>query len=101
MSFKLSRRAALKGLGVALSLPWIELVAGLAMLFGVRARAGGLLTSAMMIAFTVAVGIAMARGIDVECGCFGTSDGTRVGAQKLLENTGLTVLALLGTLRPR
>ena len=86
---------------VALSLPWIELVAGLAMVFGVRARAGGLLTSAMMIAFTVAVAIAMARGLDVECGCFGTSDGTRVGAQKLLENTGLTVLALLGTLRPR
>jgi len=86
---------------LALSLPWIELVAGLALVLGVRARAGGLLASLMMILFTVVVGIALARGLDVACGCFGTADGSRVGAQKLLENSGLTVLALLGTLRPR
>ena len=86
---------------VALSLPWVELVAGLALVFGLRARAGGLLVSLMMVVFTLAVGIALARGLDVECGCFGTADGSRVGAQKLLENAGLTVLAILGTLRPR
>ncbi len=78
-----------------------RLLAGLALVFGLRARAGGLLVSLMMVVFTAAVGIALARGLDVECGCFGTADGSRVGAQKLLENTGLTVLAILGTLRPR
>ena len=85
----------------AISLPWIELVAGLALVLGVRARAGGLVATLMMVLFTVVVAIALVRGLDVGCGCFGTADGSRVGAQKLLENTGLTVLALLGTLRPR
>ena len=86
---------------VAISLPWIELVAGLALVLGLRARAGGLLASLMMVLFTVAVALAQIRGLDVECGCFGTADGTRVGLLKLLENTGLTVLAVLGALRPR
>lgn len=86
---------------VALSLPWVELVAGLSLVLGIRARAGGLLASLLMVLFSVVVAIALARGLDVECGCFGTMDSTRVGAQKLAENTGLTILALLGTLRPR
>jgi hypothetical protein len=68
---------------------------------GLRARAGGLLAALMMILFTVVVGVALARGLDVECGCFGTADGTRVGTRKVLENAGLTLLALLSTLRPR
>jgi len=86
---------------VAVTLPWIELVAGMALVLGLRARAGGLLICLLMVVFTVAVGIGLARGLNVECGCFGTADGSRVGAQKLFENLGFTVLALLGTLRPR
>jgi uncharacterized membrane protein YphA (DoxX/SURF4 family) len=86
---------------VAMTLPWIELVAALALILGVRARSGSLVAACMMAVFIVAVAVAMARGLDIECGCFGTADGTRVGFVKLLENSGMFALAAIGSLRSR
>jgi uncharacterized membrane protein YphA (DoxX/SURF4 family) len=84
----------------AIVLPWIELIAGLALVFGVRARSGAIIVSALMALFTLAVLIAMARGLDIECGCFGTADATRVGVVKILQNLGMLALALLAARRP-
>jgi uncharacterized membrane protein YphA (DoxX/SURF4 family) len=86
---------------VAMTLPWIELVAALALLLGVRARSGAIVAAFLMAVFTTGVVIAMARGLDIECGCFGTADGTRVGLVKVLENSGMLALALIGSLRAR
>jgi len=86
---------------IAVCLPWIEIVAGVALLLGVRRRAGAWITAGLMIAFTVAVIQALLRGLDVDCGCFGTADASRVGLIKLVENAGLTALALFATLAPR
>ena len=86
---------------VAVLLPWIELLAGLAHVLGVRARSGAWLAAAMMIVFTLAVASAMARHLDFECGCFGTADATRVGARKLVENLVITAAALIASLRAR
>lgn len=85
----------------AITLPWIELVAALALVFGVRARAGGVVAAVLTALFTVAVLIAMARGLDVECGCFGTGDATRVGLLKVVENLAMLAVALTASLRPR
>ena len=85
---------------VAIVLPWIELVAGLALVLGVRARAGGVVAFALMLMFTVAVAIAWARGLDFNCGCFGKLGAGRIGAQKFAENLGLTALAALAMRRP-
>jgi uncharacterized membrane protein YphA (DoxX/SURF4 family) len=85
----------------AIMLPWIELVAGLALVLGIRARAGAVLVLALMVAFTVAVGAAWARGLDFECGCFGRAIASRIGATKFAENLGLTLLALLAALPAR
>jgi uncharacterized membrane protein YphA (DoxX/SURF4 family) len=84
---------------VAMTLPWIELVAALALLLGVRARSGAIVVAFLMVVFTTGVLTAMARGLDIECGCFGTADGTRVGLLKVLENVGMLALALIGSLR--
>jgi len=86
---------------LAITLPWVELVAGLALVLGVRARSGAWLAAAMMVVFTLAVSAAVARRLDIECGCFGTADASRVGVKKLLENLALTGLALVGALRSR
>ena len=86
---------------LGMTLPWIELLCGLALVLGVRARAAAWVALASLLVFTVAVGTAMARGLDFECGCFGTADATRVGAKKLLENVVLTALALIGSRRLR
>ena len=86
---------------VAMSLPWVELLAALALIFGVRARAGAMLVTGLMVVFTVAVAAAMVRGLDIECGCFGTHDATRVGWVKIAQNLGMLALAWVGSLRPR
>jgi putative oxidoreductase len=86
---------------IALTLPWVELLAGLGLVLDVRARAGAWLSAAMMAAFTLMVASAMARHLDFECGCFGTADATRVGLKKLLENLALTGAALIAAARTR
>jgi uncharacterized membrane protein YphA (DoxX/SURF4 family) len=83
----------------AIVLPWIELVAGLTLVFGVWARSAAWVAVALMGVFTLAVGVAMARGLNVECGCFGSGDATRVGLPKLIENLVMTGLALVGSAR--
>jgi uncharacterized membrane protein YphA (DoxX/SURF4 family) len=86
---------------LALTLPWIELVAALALILNVQARAGAVVVASLMVVFTGAVVLALIRGLDIECGCFGTADASRVGAVKVLQNVGMLVVAGIGTLRPR
>jgi uncharacterized membrane protein YphA (DoxX/SURF4 family) len=86
---------------IAMSLPWIELVAAMALVFGVRARAGAMLAALLLAAFTTAVFVAMVRGLDIECGCFGTHDATRVGWVKIGQNLLMLALASVGSVRVR
>ncbi len=86
---------------LAMMVPWIELVAGLALVLGIRPRAGAWVAGALLVAFTIAIVAAMARGLDFACGCFGTADATRIGWAKLAENLGMLALAAVGSLKPR
>ncbi len=78
----------------AILLPWIELLAGLSLVLGIRARSGAWFALGSLVVFTAAVGFAMARGLNFECGCFGTLGATRVGMGKLVQN--LAMLAVAG-----
>lgn len=86
---------------VAMTFPWLELVAGLALVVGPRRRAGAFIVLAFMVLFTFAVGAAWARGLDFNCGCFGKAGASAIGARKFFENVGLTLLAVLAFLPPR
>jgi putative oxidoreductase len=86
---------------VAITMPWIELMAGLALVIGPRRRAGALVLFALMVFFTFAVGAAWARGLDFHCGCFGKAGAGVIGARKFFENVGLTLLAAVAFLPPR
>ena len=55
---------------MAIMLPFIEAAAGLLLLIGFRTRGAALLIFGMMLMFTVAVSLALARGFDMSCGCF-------------------------------
>jgi uncharacterized membrane protein YphA (DoxX/SURF4 family) len=83
----------------ALSLPWIELVAALALVLGIQARGAAYVATGLMAIFTLAVVAALVRGLDIECGCFGTADGSRVGLVKVAQNLGMLALAAVGSLR--
>ncbi len=55
----------------ALVLPWLEIFAGLLLAAGVWRRSAALLISAMLALFILLTLVTIARGIDVDCGCFG------------------------------
>ena len=80
---------------LAIILPWIELSAGLLLIFGVSVKENSVILSALLFVFIIAIAISLVRGLDIDCGCFGTVDGTKVGVQKILENVGLLFLGLI------
>jgi uncharacterized membrane protein YphA (DoxX/SURF4 family) len=85
----------------AITLPWIELVAALSLVLGLRARAAAMLGLGLFVLFTLAVVAALVRGLDIDCGCFGTADASRVGLVKVAQNLGFVALAAVATLRSR
>jgi uncharacterized membrane protein YphA (DoxX/SURF4 family) len=59
---------------VASALVGVEIAAAVALILNLWARAAALLLAALLAAFTVGLAGALARGIDLACGCFGGSD---------------------------
>jgi uncharacterized membrane protein YphA (DoxX/SURF4 family) len=75
-------------------LPWIELVCGMALLFGTYRHGAALLTGSLTLLFTIAVISGIARDLDISCGCFTLDpDASRIGWQKVAENLGIIVLS--------
>jgi uncharacterized membrane protein YphA (DoxX/SURF4 family) len=85
---------------LAVVLPWIELVTALSLVLGVRARAGALVGFMTLLVFAAAVALALARGLSIECGCFGAASAARVGGAKLLQNLGILLVAGIGLVPP-
>jgi uncharacterized membrane protein YphA (DoxX/SURF4 family) len=55
---------------VAVTLPWVELVAGVLLVAGVWRREASSVVAVMLVVFIVAAVLVLARGIDVDnCGC--------------------------------
>lgn len=81
---------------IATVLPWVELLCGLGLILGAYWRGSALLSFVMLTVFTLAVGIAMARGLDISCGCF-TQDPNvgKVGWWKVGENLLLLLSSAL------
>jgi len=52
-------------------LPWIEIGMGLLLIVGAVVSIMGLLGALIMLAFVVAIAQAWARGLSIDCGCFG------------------------------
>lgn len=58
---------------LALVLPWVELLAGLGLILGIWKETSRNLVAAMLVSFIVAIGINLARGNAIDCGCFDVS----------------------------
>ena len=78
---------------IALTMPWIELVTGIFLIVGIRLKANAAIIGLMLVVFIVAVFSAMARGLDINCGCF-SHKIVYVGWGKIAENAGLLLLSL-------
>ena len=80
---------------LAIILPWIELTTGVLLIFGISVKENSAILNGLLIIFIIAIVISLFRGLDINCGCFGTVDGSKVGLIKILENIGLIILGSL------
>ena len=82
---------------VAITLPWIELIAGLCLIIGVMVDGANILVILMNIVFIFAITQALARGISVECGCFSVTSesGSAIGIKTILRDIGYLFLAYI------
>ncbi len=90
----------LSDLGVnaaAIFLPWLEVFTGAALILVPRLRRAAALWILLMLAvFTVAVVVALLRGLDISCGCMSTDPASaKIGWKKVAENAGLIILTAL------
>ena len=81
---------------VAILLPWLEFVAGVMLVFNIYPKSSSAIIGLLLIAFTLGIASAMARGLDFNCGCFNLSaESKNIGLGKLFENSGLILAAAL------
>jgi hypothetical protein len=74
--------------------PWIEFIPGVLLVIGIIPRSAAALLGGLLAVFIGAAGLVMARGIDIECGCFLPIFGDRVGWPMIARNAILMLLAL-------
>jgi putative oxidoreductase len=79
----------------AIILPWIELVAGLLLILGIAVKENSFIITSLLVIFIIAIVISLFRGLNIDCGCFGTDGGSKVGIQKIIENVLLAIGGLL------
>ena len=66
-------------------LPWVELYVGACLMLGVFVDGAAFLSAGRLVMFIIALGQAVARGLDIECGCF-SQEGSLVGLNTLLRD---------------
>lgn len=87
------------------TLPMIEIVVGLLIIVGLFTRVTAALGALMMLVFIVAISSAWARGLSLDCGCFGgggTVDPDQTHyVRELLRDTGFLAAGIWLIVRPR
>ncbi|MHA6631551.1 MauE/DoxX family redox-associated membrane protein [Pseudonocardia sichuanensis] len=90
---------------VAALLPWLELALGLLLVAGIGTRLVAVLSAVLLLAFVAGVTQAWARGLSIDCGCFGGGGAVEPGetayVQELLRDAGFLLMAGWLIVRPR
>ncbi len=79
---------------VAIWMPWLELFGGCLLVFGLWVRGSVLLLNGLLVLFLGALGISLARGLDIHCGCFGAQSGHSMSIVTLLRDSAFLLLGL-------
>jgi uncharacterized membrane protein YphA (DoxX/SURF4 family) len=65
---------------IGLALPFVEIVLGVLLVLGLFTRPVAIVATLLMLAFIVGISQAWARGLTIDCGCFG--GGGQIGADE-------------------
>jgi hypothetical protein len=82
------------------ALPFIELLCGLGLVFGVLTRLSAVGVGLLSISFFITKAILLARGTDVECGCFGAI-GSAMASWSIYLDPAMLIASLPIVLAPR
>jgi len=77
---------------VAIVLPGVEIATGFCLVAGLLVKGSRLIATALLVLFLAAILWAISQGLDIECGCFGTSDAERVGWTALTRDCFMLLL---------
>jgi uncharacterized membrane protein YphA (DoxX/SURF4 family) len=90
---------------VGWGLPFAEIALGLLLLAGIATRVVAAVTAILLVIFMLAVASAAARGLSIDCGCFGgggeVAPGQTAYGIELVRDLGLLLLALWLVWQPR
>ncbi len=86
-------------------LPVLEVVIGLCLVLGVLVRGTSVVSALLFVAFIVGISSAWARGLSIDCGCFGGGGEIPDAAAKypgeIARDVGLLALSVWLVVRPR
>jgi uncharacterized membrane protein YphA (DoxX/SURF4 family) len=87
-------------------LPILEIVVGACLVLGLLTRFFGVLSALMQLAFIIGISAAWARGLQIDCGCFGSSGDPVTNATAkypwdIARDVGLFLLSVWLVYRPR
>ena len=91
---------------VGYALPILEILIGVCLVLGLLTRVNAGLSAALLLAFIVGIAAAWARGLEIDCGCFGGGGGADEGASgkypwEIARDVGLLGLSAWLVWRPR
>lgn len=90
---------------VGYGLPVLELAVGVLLILGLFTRVSAVIAGLLMVVFIVGIASAWARGLSIDCGCFGKG-GTIAASQtqypqEIARDVGLLACAVWLAVRPR
>jgi uncharacterized membrane protein YphA (DoxX/SURF4 family) len=85
---------------VGAGLPVVELLLGVLLVAGAGVRAAAAISAVLMLAFVIGIASVWARGLRIDCGCFGSGGELAAGQDpsyglELARDAALTVIAVL------
>lgn len=88
------------------ALPFVELVLGVLLLAGLFTRAASAVSLALLVVFMAGIASAWARGLQIDCGCFGGDGSLALGqgpqyVQELVRDLAYAACAAWLVWRPR
>jgi len=79
----------------AVVLPWLEMISGVTLILGIFIPGSTLMVAGLLFIFSIALGSALYRGLDISCGCFTTSHEARsISWSYLARDISLLLLAV-------
>jgi uncharacterized membrane protein YphA (DoxX/SURF4 family) len=78
----------------AIFLPWLELLMGFFLIIGFWIPGTVIWCNFLLVVYIGALSFNLARGLDIDCGCFSTAGGRSIGIETILRDVVFLALSI-------